>query len=46
MSLVTEECRQQSFVVSETFPPNVDVYYTFVDRVLEDVVSNTVKVLV
>lgn len=39
MSLVTDEFRQQSHVISETFPDNVDVYYMFVDRVLEDVVS-------
>ncbi|CDS13111.1 hypothetical protein LRAMOSA05294 [Lichtheimia ramosa] len=45
MSLVTEECRQQAFVVSETFPPDVDVYYTFVDRVLEDVVADYVNAL-
>ena len=39
MSLVTEEFRQQSRVVAETFPEKTDVYYMFVDRVLEDVVS-------
>ncbi|KAI8145080.1 exocyst complex component Sec10-like protein [Fennellomyces sp. T-0311] len=43
MSLVTEEFRQQSQVVAETFPEATDVYYMFVDRVLEDVVSDYVN---
>ncbi|KAI9310132.1 exocyst complex component Sec10-like protein [Dichotomocladium elegans] len=45
MGLVTDECRQQSYVVAETFPEDVDVYYTFVDRVLEDVVADYVNVM-
>ncbi|KAI9276957.1 exocyst complex component Sec10-like protein [Phascolomyces articulosus] len=45
MSLVIEEFKQQSHVVGETFPENVDVYYMFVDRVLEDVVSDYVNSL-
>ena len=43
MSLVIEEFKQQSHVVAETFPDNVDVYYMFVDRVLEDVVSDMIR---
>ncbi|KAG2223931.1 hypothetical protein INT45_009383 [Circinella minor] len=45
MSLVIEEFKQQSHVVAETFPEDVDVYYMFVDRVLEDVVSDYVNSL-
>ncbi|KAI9493070.1 exocyst complex component Sec10-like protein [Zychaea mexicana] len=45
MSLVTDEFKEQSQVVSETFPEKVDVYYMFVDRVLEDVVSDYVNSL-
>lgn len=38
MEVVTDELKQQAVVISETFPAKVDVYYVFVDRVLEDVV--------
>lgn len=40
MGVVTEELKQQAVVISETFPANMDVYYVFVDRVLEDVVCS------
>lgn len=41
IQVVTDELKQQSHVVDATFPANTDVYYTFVDRVLEDVVGST-----
>ncbi|KAI8336839.1 exocyst complex component Sec10-domain-containing protein [Chlamydoabsidia padenii] len=35
---VTDELRQQAHIVSQVFPPSIDVFYIFADRVFEDVV--------
>ncbi|CAO3589711.1 unnamed protein product [Absidia cylindrospora] len=39
IAAVTDELRQQAHIVSQVFPANVDVFYTFADRVFEDVIS-------
>jgi recyclin-1 len=38
IAAVTDELRQQAHIISQVFPANVDVFYTFADRVFEDVV--------
>ncbi|KAI9487451.1 MAG: exocyst complex component Sec10-like protein [Benjaminiella poitrasii] len=42
MHLITDELKQQSVVVAEVFPDMMDAFYTFVDRVFEDVVAEFV----
>jgi recyclin-1 len=37
---VEEEIKKQAFLISQVFPQDADVFYTFVERVVEDVVSN------
>ncbi|KAG0170900.1 F-box protein: endocytic membrane traffic, recycling ReCYcling 1 [Apophysomyces sp. BC1034] len=45
MSVVTEEFKQQSQLVSEVFADSADVYYMFADRVFEDVIAEYVSQL-
>ncbi|KAF7726758.1 F-box protein: endocytic membrane traffic, recycling ReCYcling 1 [Apophysomyces ossiformis] len=42
ISVVTEEFKQQSQLVSEVFDECADVYYMFADRVFEDVIAEYV----
>ena len=37
---VEEEIKKQALLISQVFPQDADVFYTFVERVVEDVVSN------
>ncbi|KAI8078622.1 exocyst complex component Sec10-like protein, partial [Halteromyces radiatus] len=39
IAAITEELQQQATVISQVFPSNVDVFYSFADRVFEDVIS-------
>ena len=37
---VEEEIKKQALLISQVFPQDANVFYTFVERVVEDVVSN------
>ncbi|KAI8380478.1 exocyst complex component Sec10-like protein [Choanephora cucurbitarum] len=45
MTLVSEELKQQSFIILDVFPQEMDAFYMFVDRVFEDVIAEFVSQL-
>ncbi|KAI8338978.1 exocyst complex component Sec10-like protein [Chlamydoabsidia padenii] len=45
MTTVTDELNQQAHIVSQVFPAKIDVFYTFADRVFEDVISEYITQL-
>ncbi|KAI8374177.1 exocyst complex component Sec10-like protein [Radiomyces spectabilis] len=45
ISLIADELKQQSSIIAQVFPDTVDVFYTFTDRVFEDVIAEYVAQL-